>query len=44
MWKQVHYKYVYRYSYRPAARIFSDGGRYMLAVDGMENTIEVRRV
>ena len=43
VWKQVQYKYSYRYAYRPKAKIWGDGGRRYLDVEGMADMIEVRR-
>lgn len=43
IWQQVHYKYKYHYAYRPDARILSDGSKFFLEVDGMDEIIEVRR-
>lgn len=43
-WKQVNYKYNYRYAYRPKARIWQDGSRYYLEVENMDEMIQVRRV
>jgi hypothetical protein len=42
-WKQVEYKYKYQYHYRPRAWILEDGGSYHLKVEGMDETIKVRR-
>jgi len=42
-WQQVHYKYQYKYMYRPVAKILQDGSKYFLEVDGMDGAIEVRR-
>jgi hypothetical protein len=43
-WQQTTYKYKYKYKYRPVARIWKDGSRYYLEVDGMETMVTVRRV
>ena len=43
-WRQARYRYRYRYRYRPRARIWRDGGRYYLEVDGMAEKIQVRRL
>jgi hypothetical protein len=43
-WQQVRYRYRYRYRYRPYAQIIRRGGRLFLAVDGMDDEVEVRRV
>jgi hypothetical protein len=42
-WQQARYSYRYVYKYMPRVKILSDGSRYYLAVDGMDDTIEVRR-
>jgi hypothetical protein len=42
--QQNRYRYEYRYTYRPAARLFQDGSGYVLDVDGMSETISVARV
>jgi hypothetical protein len=42
-WQQVNYRYQYRYMYRPRAKVLSDGGRYLLEVEGMGEPVEVRR-
>ena len=44
IWEQARYRYRYKYSYRPNVKIFRDGGKYLLEVDGMDEMIEVRRV
>jgi hypothetical protein len=43
-WQQAHYKYRYVYKYRPVARIWNDGGKYTLDVEGMGEIIQVRRM
>jgi hypothetical protein len=43
-WKQDEYKYHYHYAYMPDAKVVEDGGRYMLHVEGMDDSVEVRRV
>lgn len=42
-WKQAEYNYCYHYAYMPRAKIIQEGGRYMLHVEGMSDSIEVRR-
>ena len=42
-WQQAHYRYRYHYAYRPRAKIWRDGGRYFLEVQGMPEKLEVRR-
>jgi hypothetical protein len=43
VWEQVHYAYRYHYAYHPHVRIWLDSGRYLLDVDGMNDTLEIRR-
>ena len=43
-WKLASYTYSYTYSYRPRAVIWSDGGRYFLEVEGMDDKQEVEQV
>lgn len=42
-WRQAVYKYHYYYAYMPRAKIVQEGGRYTLHVEGMNDSIEVRR-
>ncbi|MBD8838872.1 DUF3298 domain-containing protein [Paenibacillus sp. CFBP 13594] len=44
IWKQVDYKYSYRYSYRPDVLIYKDGSRYYMKVDGMKDKVQVERI
>jgi hypothetical protein len=41
-WRQAEYKYNYYYSYMPSAKVVSKGSRYILEVDGMNDSVEVR--
>lgn len=43
-WKQNEYKYHYHYAYMPFAKVVDEGGRYMLYVEGMDESVEVKRV
>lgn len=43
-WQQARYKYKYRYLYRPTARIWRDGSRYLIDVDGVGEMIQVRKI
>lgn len=43
-WKQAEFKYHYHYAYMPRAKIIQEGGLYMLHVEGMNDSVEVRRV
>ena len=42
-WKQAAYKYRYRYMYMPKARVVRRGSRYDLEIEGMDESVEVRR-
>ena len=42
-WKQSIYKYDYHYAYMPKAKIWQDGSRYYLEVEGMRDMVEVNR-
>lgn len=42
-WQQAVYRYKYFYKYRPRAKVWSDGGRYLLEVDGVGEMLPVRR-
>ena len=43
-WQQAQYKYKYKYKHRPIVKIWKDGSKYMLEVEGMSEMIQVRRV
>lgn len=43
-WQQARYKYRYRYRYMPKAKIWREGSRHYLEVDGIDEMIEVRRL
>jgi hypothetical protein len=43
-WQQVQYKYRYRYMYMPRVKIWRDGSKYLLDVEGMDEMLEVRRI
>lgn len=42
-WLQAEYKYNYHYAYMPRAKVIQEGGRYILTVEGMGDSVEVRR-
>lgn len=42
-WRQAEYKYNYYYAYMPYARVTYEGGRYVLEVEGIDDSVEVRR-
>jgi hypothetical protein len=44
VWQQASYAYHYHYAYRPKVLIFRGRSGYQLKVDGVENTILVRRL
>ncbi len=44
IWKQAEYKYVYHYAYRPEALVVDGPHGTILYVDGMSDTVPVRRV
>ncbi len=41
-WKQVEYKYLYHYAYMPRAKVVDEGGRYVLHVEDVSESVEVR--
>ncbi len=41
VWRQRQPKYLYFYANRPRARVLYENGRYVLEVDGTDETIEV---
>ncbi len=43
-WEQAVYRYRYFYKYRPQAKIWNDGGQYLLEVDGVDEMLPVKRV
>lgn len=44
VWEQAVYKYRYHYAFMPRAKILSDGGRFLLEIDGINERLPVRRV
>jgi len=42
-WKQNEYKYHYHYAYSPKAKVVEEGGRYILYIDGMNESVEVKK-
>jgi hypothetical protein len=44
IWQQSSYAYTYHYAYRPKVLIYKSGGVYKMKVDGVEDTIQVRRL
>jgi hypothetical protein len=43
-WQQAEYKYSYHYAYRPEAVVIDGNEGMVLTVDGMDETVRVRRV
>lgn len=43
-WQQVEYYYKYRYKYRPKVRIYKDGMRYYLELEGIKKMVKVQRI
>jgi hypothetical protein len=43
-WEQAEYKYSYHYAYRPEARVVEGMNGTVLHVDGMSESVRVRRV
>ena len=43
-WKQAEYKYHYYYAYMPHVKVIQNGGRFILEVEGMNDSVEVRQV
>jgi hypothetical protein len=44
IWQQSSYHYIYRYRFSPKVLIYKSGSSYHLRVDGIERTIQVRRL
>lgn len=44
IWRQVTYNYKYKYIYAPKVTIFRSGSVYRMAVDGMDDSIQVRQL
>ncbi len=43
-YQQAKYKYQYHHAYRPAVKVYRDGLKYYLDIEGMGETIEVYRI
>ncbi len=43
-WQQNEYKYHYYYAYRPHAKVIKKPGYFVLAVDGMNDSVKVSRI
>ena len=44
VWQQARYRYRYCYKYRPRVEIRREGGRHIMYVLPMDDSIEVRRI
>lgn len=42
-WQQIEDKYQFQSLYRPKARLLRDGSKFYLEVEGMEDSVEVKR-
>jgi hypothetical protein len=42
-WQQAEYKYCYHYAYMPYARVTEGPGGFELLVDGMSDSVRVKR-
>jgi len=41
-WRQAEYKYHYHYAYMPRAKVVEEGGRDILYVEGVDDSVAVR--
>jgi len=44
VWQQTQYAYFYKYIYRPRVTISQGNGKHFLHVEGIEQTVPVRRI
>ncbi len=44
IWQQSSYAYTYHYAYRPAVTIFPSGGGCKMKVEGVSDSISVKRL
>jgi hypothetical protein len=44
IWQQTEYAYEYEYAYNPEVTIYKTDGGYKMKVEGMDDTIYVRRI
>ncbi len=44
IWQQAEYDYEYEYEYRPKVMIYRSGGEYRLKVEGMDQSVAVKRL
>lgn len=40
-WRQAEYKYLYHYAYMPQAKVIQDGSRFILKVEGVDESVVV---
>lgn len=43
-WQQAEYDYEYHYAYRPEVLIYPSGGKFAMKVEGMDETLHVRKL
>lgn len=44
IWRQSVYRYKYFYKYYPTVRIWRDGSRYLLEIDGVQEKLSVTKL
>ena len=44
IWQQAEYSYMYHYAYSPDVTIYESGGSYVMEVEGVGDTIRVKRI
>jgi hypothetical protein len=44
IWQQASYSYTYHYAYRPKVLVYKSESAYQMKVDGVEGTIQVKRL
>jgi len=44
IWQQASYAYTYHYAYRPEVVIYKGGSVYKMKVEGVDHSINVRRI
>jgi hypothetical protein len=44
IWQQSSYAYTYHYAYRPKVLIYRSGSVYRMTVEGVDSTIQVKRL
>lgn len=44
IWQQARYAYVYCYAFRPRVIVVKDGGVYLMKVDGISESLPVKRL